>query len=102
MPEETDAFALMQDSMNESREQYLKIIRDQRDNEITKPLFGRKLKPDERRAALIGLVTQPNQLLGVQGEMQARFNLQEDKPIPKRLAVYLQKEFAQLRKEQEA
>ncbi len=99
MPESTDAFALMQDSMNESREQYLKIIRSQRDDEITKPLFGRRLGPAERRTELIKLVTQPAQLLGVQSEMQARFNLQPDRPIPKRLAQYLQREFAQMKKE---
>lgn len=102
MPDPNDAFALMQDSMNTSREQYLKIIRSQRDDEISRPLFGRKLKPDERRAALVNLVTQPVQLQGVVGEMQARFNLQEDKPIPKRLAEYLQREFKALRVEAEA
>ena len=99
MPDPTDAFGLMQDSMAESKEQYKKIIRSQRDDEIAKPLFGRKLRPEERRAKLINLVTQPVQLLGVQGEMQTRFNLQPDRPIPKRLAEYLQREFHAMKAE---
>jgi len=101
MPDPTDAFALMQDSMAESKEQYKKIIRSQRDDEIAKPLFGRRLKPDERRAKLINLVTQPVQLQAVMGEMQTRFNLQPDKPVPKRLAEYLQREFHAMRLEAE-
>ena len=75
--------------MQESKERYTETVRRMRDEEVQTPLIGRKRTPEERRAALVGLVTAPAQLFGVMDEMTARYNLPKEKPIPKRLAEYL-------------
>lgn len=101
MPDRPDPIDLMREAMKDSQERYVETVRQIRDDEVQRPLIGERLTKDERIAGLAGLLTDPSQLFGAMDEMRTRYNLPADKPIPRRLADYLNRVMPELKKAME-
>lgn len=101
MPDSPDPIDLMREAMKDSQERYVETVRGIRNDEVQRPLIGERLTKDERIAGLARLLTEPAQLFSVMAEMKQRYNLPKDKPIPKRLADYLNKVMPELKKAME-
>ena len=101
MPDRPDPIELMREAMKDSQERYVETVRRIRDEEVQRPLIGERLTKDERIAGLARLLAEPAQLFGVMDEMRARYKLPANKPIPKRLADYLNRVMPELKQAME-
>lgn len=101
MPDRPDPIDLMREAMKDSQERYVETVRRIRDDEVQRPLIGERLTKDQRIAGLARLLSDPSQLYGAMDEMKVRYNLPKDRPIPKRLADYLNRVMPELRQAME-
>ena len=101
MPDRPDPIDLMREAMKDSQQRYVETVRQIRDDEVQRPLIGERLTKDQRIAGLARLLGDPAQLFGVMDEMRVRYKLPKDKPIPKRLADYLNRVMPELKQAME-
>ncbi len=89
MASEPDLMAMGQEAMEEARDSAVEAGRSIKAQLVNRPAFGRKLSRQERLDRHRAFVSDPIQIEARLDELSARFNLPEDKPIPRRLVDYL-------------
>ena len=89
MVNEPDLMAMGQQAMEEARDSAVEAGRSIKAQLVNRPAFGRKLSRQERLAQHQAFVSNPVLVDARFDELSARFNLPEDKPIPRRLVDYL-------------
>ena len=93
-----DPISLLREAAEETAERYKATVRRIRDEEVQQPLIGKRKTKQERDAAFLEMVAEPGmaRLLGAQDQLGARYDLPPDKPVPKRLAEYLDRMFKEV------
>lgn len=88
MTNEPDLMQLGQDAMDEARELAVEQVREMKATVVNRPAFGRKKTRQERLDAHRGFLQNPLAAAAQYDELAARFQLPEDKPVPRRLITY--------------